>query len=145
MYKGVFLSPEQDISLLIHSVERTIRREFAERLRPFGLTPQQAAVLVAIGNSRLGRLRHAQIALKLDADASTTSEILHRLERAGWIAFERHRIDGRWRDVELSAAGKYRWAYVVSAFNEASEAVTSMLSAADKEQLAGLLRRMRGW
>lgn len=91
-----------DIGYLLNRATRQFRLGFASRLVEVGLRPQQAAALMAISRSAGGRLTPSQLADAIDADAPTTSGLLDRLARDGWVASGPNPDDGRSRIVVLT-------------------------------------------
>lgn len=95
------MSPS-DVGYLLNKATRQFRLRFASSIARVGLRPQQAAALMAIVRSDDGRLTPSQLADAIDMDAPTTTGLLERLERDGWIATMPNPDDGRSRLVALT-------------------------------------------
>ena len=116
--------PLTDVGYLLNKATRHLRLRLAEALAGTGLTPQQAAVLLAIGRSIDGRLTPRTIAESVDTDQATTSGLLERLTRDGWLRSEPHPDDGRSRLIGLT--------------EKAEQALPAVLPAQTDAGLAGI-------
>ena len=134
--------PLTDIGYLLNKATRHLRLRLAEALADTGLTPQQAAVLLAIGRSVDGRLTPRNIAGSVDTDQATTSGLLERLTRDGWLRSEPHPDDGRSRLVGLTEKAEQTLPTVLGAADQASRAATASLSADEVRKLRELLGRL---
>lgn len=131
-----------DIGYLLNKVTRQFRLRLADALADTGLTPQRAAVLMAIAGSGDGRLTPRIIAESVDTDQATTSGLLERLARDGWLVAEPNPEDGRSRLIGLTAKAERALPRVFAAADRVSSEATSSLSAREVETLSELLGRL---
>ena len=134
--------PVTDIGYLLNKTTRLLRLRLAEALADTGLTPQQAAVLLAIGRSIDGRLTPRSIAESVDTDQATTSGLLERLTRDGWLRSEPHPDDGRSRLMGLTEKAEQALPTVLAAADQVSREATASLSADEVRELRELLGRL---
>jgi DNA-binding MarR family transcriptional regulator len=92
-----------DLGFRFSRASRALRRQWAERLRPLGLTPPQSAVLRALVERPGLGLR--ELARQLDSDPMTTKHVVDELERRGWLASSRRPGDGRARSLRPTTTG----------------------------------------
>ncbi|MEN6430710.1 MAG: MarR family transcriptional regulator, partial [Coriobacteriales bacterium] len=90
-------SRTDDLADLIHRAERLFRGALAAALEETGLTASQAQVISAFARSEQSGLTHKQIAEEIAADIATTSGLLDRLTKAGWLTATPHPEDARSR------------------------------------------------
>lgn len=131
-----------DIGYLLNKVTRQFRLRLADALADTGLTPQQAAVLMAIARSVDARATPRVIAESIDTDQATTSGLLERLARDGWVLAEPNPQDGRSRLIGLTAQAEGALPQVLAAADSVSSDATACLSAAEVETLGDLLGRL---
>jgi len=131
-----------DIGYLLNRATRQFRLSFANRLAEIGLRPQQAAALMAIGRSVEGRLTPSQIADAIDIDAPTTSGVLDRLVRDGWVLSAPNPDDGRSRLVVLTEKAADVLPSVLRAAGEVSEAAMACFTPDEAQELERLLARL---
>lgn len=133
-----------DIGYLLNKVTRRFRLRLADALADTGLTPQQAAVLMVIARTTGGRLTPRAIADSIDTDQATTSGLIERLTRDGWLVAEPNPGDGRSRLIGLTEKAQSSLPQVYSAADRVSSEATSVLSASEVEMLSELLGRLSG-
>jgi len=133
---------QEDIGYLLNRTARQLRLRLAGRLAEFGLRPQQGAVLMALSRSALGRLTPSQIAESIDTDPPTTSGVIERLERDGWVASEPNPDDGRSRLIALTEKAQAVVPSVFASAEEVSRDATSCLTPEEVRLLAQLLERL---
>ncbi len=131
-----------DVGYLLNRAARRFRLGFASRLSEFGLRPQQAAALMAIGRSDGARLTPSQLADAIDVDQPTVSGLLDRLTRDGWIASIPNPDDGRSRFVVLTAKAESVLPSVLRAAGETSTEATACFTTGEAETLERLLLRL---
>jgi DNA-binding MarR family transcriptional regulator len=135
---------QRDIGYLLNRATRQFRMRFAERLADAGLRPQQAAVLMAVSAARGGRLTPSAVATAIDSDAATTTELLKRMVRDGWLLREPNPADGRSSLLALSDRARDAIPGVARVAEAVSAEAVADLSAAERETLAELLQRLGG-
>jgi len=97
---------------------------------------------MAIARSAEGRLTPGQLAESIDTDAPTTSGVVVRLERDGWVASEPNPDDGRSRLIVLTEKAEKIAPSVFAAAEAVSHEATSSLSADEVGMLGQLLERL---
>lgn len=131
-----------DIGYLLNKATRQFRLQLGDSLADTGLTPQQAAALMAIARSDAGRLTPGSIAEAIDTDAATTSGLLDRLTRDGWLDAVSNPDDGRSRLIGLTAKAEAALPAVVAAADAVSAQATAHLTTTEREALGRLLARL---
>lgn len=134
--------PALDLGFLLNQATRQFRLSLASRLAESGLRPQQAAALMALGHSSDGRLTPSQLAGAIGIDAPTTSGLLRRLARDGWIASTPNPQDRRSRFVVLTPKAEQALPAVLQFAGEVSAEATACLSPDEARELARLLSRL---
>jgi DNA-binding MarR family transcriptional regulator len=131
-----------DIGYLLNKATRQFRLRLGDSLADAGLTPQQAAVLMAVARSDSGRLTPGSIAEAIDTDAATTSGLLDRLSRDGWLDAVPNPDDGRSRLIGLTVKAEAALPGVMAAADAVSTRGTAHLTATERETLGHLLARL---
>jgi len=131
-----------DIGYLLNKAARRFRLDLAARLAEHGLRPQQAAALMALGNSAGERLTPSQIADAIDMDAPTASGLLDRLARDGWVASIPNPNDGRSRLVVLTDKATAALPSVLQAAHAVSTKAMSSFTPDEARTLRRLLSRL---
>lgn len=131
-----------DLGYLVHRAARQMRLRLAARLAELNLRPQQGAVLMAIARSECGRLTPSQIAEYIDMDAPSTTGVLERLQRDGWVTSERNPEDGRSRLIALTERAAAVAPSVIAVAETVSHEATSGLTAGEVRTLGELLARV---
>ena len=134
--------PPDDIGYLLNRATRQFRLQLAEALSNLALRPQQAAALLAIAHSRDGRLTPQAIAEAIATDAATTSGLIERMSRDGWLASQPNPEDGRSRLMVLTEKATAALPNVRTAAESVSARATSGLSPEEIAVLANLLARI---
>jgi MarR family transcriptional regulator for hemolysin len=86
-----------------HAFERALNDELA----PHGITMRQAQVLALLAEA--GELSQHEVAKRLGIEAPTVAGVLHRMERAGWIARVACPGDARKKLVRPAPRGRPVW------------------------------------
>jgi MarR family transcriptional regulator for hemolysin len=131
-----------DIGYLLNKATRQFRLQLGDSLAGMGLTPQQAAVLMAIARSDAGRLTPRSIAEAIDTDAATTSGLLDRLTRDGWLDAVPNPDDGRSRLIGLTTKAEAAIPSVMVAAEAVSGQATAHLTTTEREILSRLLAKL---
>jgi len=115
---------------------------FAAELCSDGPTPQQFALLLAIGQnpgiSQIGLVR------EIGVDRSTVAEMVQRLARRGLIARHRAPSDGRENALSLSAAGARLLARALPGVARAQRRILAPVPAGQRKAALRLLRLLAG-
>lgn len=118
---------------------RTVRA-MAEHLRPFGLTGAQFDVLAQVGAAE-GRTQQ-ELAESLLTTKGNICQLLSRMEAGGLL---RRVPDGRANRLHLTPAGRRLYAQVLPAHEAWVAQRFAVLTAEERAQLSGLLRRLERW
>jgi MarR family transcriptional regulator, transcriptional regulator for hemolysin len=85
---------------LVHGVARAWRQKLDQRLKPLGLSQAKWRTLLHLSRAETA-LTQSQIAFRLGIEEPSLVNLLHRLERAGWIARKTSPQDRRCKTVHL--------------------------------------------
>jgi len=131
-----------DLGYLLQQAAKQYRTRFAIELRSHNLTTQQAAVLMALAATPDRALVPSSIADLIGADPATTTGLLQRLERDGWLSSVANPGDGRSRLLSLTPNAEK----IVPSLMEIAEGVSARggeaLSTDELDTLVSLLRRL---
>jgi DNA-binding MarR family transcriptional regulator len=131
-----------DIGYLLNRTTRQLRLGLGEALTEIGLRPQQAAVIMVIARSRDNRLTPGAVADAIDTDAATTSGLLKRLTRDGWLSAASNPDDGRSRLFALTDKAHQALPNVMAIAEAVSARATACLSKKELDTLVQLLQRV---
>jgi DNA-binding MarR family transcriptional regulator len=81
-----------------------LHRRLKNAIAPLGVTPDQYVVLWVLNS--YGKLSQREIYELIYSDGNTVGEMLHRMEKKGWVRRVRHPGDGRARQVEITSPGQ---------------------------------------
>lgn len=98
------MAAARDLGFLVNKLARAIRGALADEIAPTGLTPAQAAVVLALCGA--GPSTPAHLADALGFDRATMSGVVDRLRRDGWIDVGPHPADGRSRLLSATASSR---------------------------------------
>ena len=87
---------------LLHGVARAWRLKLDQRLKPLGLSQAKWRTLLHLYRAQAD-LTQSEIASHLGIEEPTLVSLLHRLERAGWVARKPASHDRRCKTVHLGA------------------------------------------
>ncbi|MDM0021683.1 MarR family winged helix-turn-helix transcriptional regulator [Variovorax saccharolyticus] len=108
-----------------------------------GLTSRQLALLVAVAQRPGGS--QSQVAQDIGLDLNTCSDLVQRTASKGLLKRERSSVDGRSFCLFLTDDGERALVDSTGKAVEYRDAVARRLSASEREQLIGLLRKMLGF
>jgi MarR family transcriptional regulator, transcriptional regulator for hemolysin len=131
-----------DLGYLLQRTARMYRGRLAVALQPLQLTPQQASVLIAMEAAPGRTLTHRGVADAVDADVATTTGLLGRLERDGWILSAVNSADRRSKLFTLTPHASGVVPELMALARDASLLARETLSAEEYEELLGLLGRL---
>jgi DNA-binding MarR family transcriptional regulator len=117
--------PEPRVSYVVARLERALRVEINERVKPHGLTTLQYTTLSILG--RRGELSNAQLARRAYMTPQSTSEVLDALEKKGLVSRTPHPNHRRVFPAALTRKG-----------TKALEACNAAVDDLECEMLAGL-------
>lgn len=133
-----------DLGYLLQQAAKQYRTRFAAELRAFDLTAQQAAVLIALAATPQRSLAPGALAEAVGADAATTTGLLQRLERDGWLSSAANPDDRRSRLVSLTVRAEQTVPALMATARGVSAHASETLSADELDTLVSLLRRLTG-
>ncbi len=125
------------LTILGESFQSHIRKVLAEH----GLRPRQLRILDLLADR--GPTGQRELAELMGIDHSTLVNLLNPLEDGRLIKRERDTTDRRRHVVSIAAAGQRRLAKADQAFRDAEDAFFAALADDEREQLHGLLSRLR--
>ncbi len=136
------MSAPDDLGYLLQLSAKQYRAQFAIGLRPHNLTSQQAAVLLALAASPGVALVPSAVADAIGADPATTTGLLQRLERDGWLSSETNPGDGRSRLLSLTPNAEQTVPTLIAIAQGVSASAADALSADELDTFLALLRRL---
>jgi DNA-binding MarR family transcriptional regulator len=133
-------TPFESVGFLLSTLGYVVSRGFHEALAPFDLEPRQFAVLRAIGFLE-GQPQQA-VATRLHIPPSRMVALVDELAERGFLERRADPNDRRVRTLHLTAAGRkaLEAAFEVAVAHE--QKVSGGLSAAERKELLGYLRRI---
>lgn len=124
---------------LVGRLSRRTSLDLDRRVRPFGVTFAQAALLARLWQ-RAG-LTQTQLQEEVGVDASTMTGLLQRMHRQGLVRRRRDRRDSRLQRVYLTDHGRELFPRLNAEAEATSRRLLAGFSEADASQLRDLLRR----
>ena len=125
------------LTILGEGFSRHIREVLAEH----DLKPRQLRILDLLADR--GPVGQRELAELMGIDHSALVVLLNPLEDARLVKRERDTVDRRRHVVTIAPAGRRRLAQADQAFRDAEDAFFAPLSPEEREQLHGLLSRLR--
>ncbi|SRR6266487_1068706 len=117
-----------------------VARRFSERLAPLGIEPRQFGVLSRLAANE-GKSQQA-IGELIGLNPTRMVFLVDELERLGLVERRRNPADRRSNALHLTDAGRAVLDRVRRSGDDPSERLGASLSAAERRQLTGLLRRL---
>jgi len=136
------VSAPNDLGYLLQQAAKQYRTRFAIELRTHDLTTQQAAVLMALAATPGRALVPSSVAELIGADPATTTGLLQRLERDGWLSSAANPGDGRSRLLSLTAVAEKTVPSLMEIAEGVSARAGEALCADELGTLVSLLRRL---
>ena len=131
---------DKSLGFGIVRVFRQLNRETGRIAKPFGLSGEQASILMVLwleGPMKIGELQH-----ELKLSSASLSGALDRMEAAGVVRRTRDPDDGRvWR-VEASGMDARTRQRAEVAIRDLEERAFAVLTAAERRELARLLDKI---
>lgn len=132
---------DDNIATLLSQVSRLLRRSFDERARNIGVTRPQWQVLAIL--SRNAGIKQGRLAEILEVEPITAGRMIDRLQEAGLVERRADPADRRaWR-IYLTRRGENQLDDLRPFALETFETLLEGIGEAEREQLYGLLTRMR--
>ena len=121
-------------------VNRKIARSYRNQIAGLGLTHSQFFLLVAILEEE--GILPSMLAEKVDLDRPTTSGLLDRLERDGWIERRSDEKDRRILRIFLSTKGRGHRSKLLNLFHKTNRGFLDRFSVAEWDQFQTFLQRL---
>jgi DNA-binding MarR family transcriptional regulator len=131
---------EPGVAFLLAQLGAHAAGAFAQRLAPLDLTPPQAGVLRLLAQSP-GQSQRA-LADALGMHATRLVALIDELEGRGLVARTRDAVDRRNYALSLTDEGSAKLAELAAVAREHERAITGVLAADERRQLAAALRRI---
>lgn len=133
--------PSPTTSSLLMEVGRLLREDFRRRAKHLQLTQAQTMALACL--AKQPGLSQVALAEKLEVHPVTITQLVDRLQRAGWVRREVHEDDRRAFRLFVTDKADPILSEVWKIAAQAREHALSGLSKAERETLDGLLGRMK--
>ncbi len=124
---------------LIHQVGRELGTALERQLAPYGITAQQAALLLHAGRQETGP---SQLMTQLGTDTAGMTKLLDRLEDKGLLRRRRHPDDRRAIIIELTDQGRALVPRLPPIFGRVTRQLLTGFSTDEISQLMAMLQRM---
>jgi DNA-binding MarR family transcriptional regulator len=124
---------------LLHQVGRELSTALERRLAPFGITAQQAALLLHAGRNGSGP---SQLMALLGTDTAGMTKLLDRLEGKGLVQRRPHPDDRRAIIIELTDQGRALATRLPPIFGQVTSQLLAGFSTDEVDQLTTMLQRM---
>jgi len=121
-------------------ITRKITRYYRDKISVFGLTHGQFFMLVAIFEEDF--LLPSKLAAKTALDRPTTTGLLDRLERDGWIERQPDSNDRRALRIHLSSKAEKNRNSILSIFDEINSQFVNRYSKKEWQQFQSLLQKL---
>jgi DNA-binding MarR family transcriptional regulator len=133
--------PPTTTSSLLMDVGRLLRADFRRRAEHLKLTQAQMGALACL--AKQPGISQVALAEKLEVHPVTVTQLIDRLQRAGWVRRETHEDDRRAFRLFLTEQADPILSEVWKIAAQAREHALGGLSKAEREQLDSLLSRMK--
>ena len=128
------------ICFQLSRITRKITRYYRDKISAFGLTRGQFFMLVAIFEE--DSLLPSQLAEKAALDRPTTTGLLDRLERDGWVERQPDSNDRRALRIHLSSKAVKNRNSILSIFEEINSQFVNRYSKEEWRQFQSLLQKL---
>ena len=132
---------ERHIGFLISDVARLMRTAFDRRVRRLGLTRAQWLVINRL--HRYPGVTQSALAEMLEVEKASAGRMIDRLEQKGWVERRADAGDRRINRLYLTAAADPIHADLQEIADEMIADALSLLSAAEQQEFAALMRRVK--
>ena len=131
---------EDCICFQLGRLSRGISKTYGDKIGPYGLTQGQFFMLVAILEEDY--MLPSRIAEKVALERATTTGLLDRLERNGWIERRHDKTDRRTVRVYPTAKAIDHKDEIMSTFEKTNQCYLSRFSATELKDLRKLLKKL---
>src|SRR4051812_16315070 len=135
--------PEPDsFAPLLHEAARAWRLKLDQRLKPMGLSQAKWRTLLHLSLAD-GALTQSEIASRLGVEEPTLVNLLHRLERAGWVSRKTAQHDRRCKTVHLGPRAEHAIERINATATDLRNELLSEIPAADLQRCMDVLERIK--
>ena len=127
---------------LTNHAARLFAQALREKISPLGIAPAQFMVLIELWQE--DGLTQSELVTRLDVEQATMANTLARMERDGLIERRQHPEDKRARMNFLTPKARSLEVEATNAAREVNTAFLEPLSAGERTQFIGLMRRIIG-
>src|SRR5690242_932616 len=127
---------------LLHGGARAWRQKLDQRLKPLGLSQAKWRTLLHLYRAELS-LTQFEIASRLGIEEPTLVSLLHRLERAGWVARKTAEHDRRCKTVHLGRRAHHAIEQINDTAVHLREELLSDIPLAELEHCMEVLERIK--
>jgi MarR family transcriptional regulator for hemolysin len=127
---------------LLHGVARAWRLKLDQRLKPLGLSQAKWRTLLHLYHAKTP-LTQAEVASRLGIEEPTLVSLLHRLERAGWVARKAAEHDRRCKMVHLGKRAQRAIEQINDTAVNLREELLSDIPTADLSRCIEVLERIK--
>ena len=127
---------------LLHGVARAWRLKLDQRLKPMGLSQAKWRTLLHLSLAD-GALTQSEIASRLGVEEPTLVNLLHRLEKAGWVARKIAPHDRRCKTVHLGSRAQHAIERINATAANLREELLSDVPPADLRRCMEVLERIK--
>lgn len=132
--------PSDSTGDLLMAAARLIRRETAQELDTWGITPAQSRALRVIASSE--PVRPSVLATALRITPRSATEVVDALEAHDWVTRSADPTDRRATALALTDAGRMLLRKIEDVRGQAAERVLDVLSERDRRTLDRILTRL---
>lgn len=132
---------ETSVGFLLAKAHQRLFAHFREALTPYGITPQQFALLAFLWKN--DALTQVELSEKTQIDRSTTGGLIDRLQKAGLVERHPNPNDRRSFLVQLTPRGRALEKDLTSLALQVRKRFTSRLSDKEYDLLSELLEKLR--
>src|SRR6266581_1671900 len=136
------MSDGETFGHLLHGTARTWRQKLDERLKPMGLSQAKWRTLMHLSLSREA-LTQAEVAGRLGVEEPTVVNLLHRLEKEGWITRNSSPHDRRCNMVLLGRRAQRVIAQINATADKLRHELLAGIPQADLQTCMRVLARVR--
>lgn len=130
------------IGPLLHGAARAWRNKLDERLRPLGLSQAKWRTLSHLARSE-GRITQSDLAQTIGVEEPTLVNLLHRLEKEGWVKRRSAAHDRRCKTVHLQKRANVVLAEIRKQMDELRSELIAGIPARDLQVCLRVLERIR--
>jgi DNA-binding MarR family transcriptional regulator len=128
------------IGYLVHRTDVKMTNYFTERLKPYGVTPEQWSIISILSSSKVTTQK--ELAKSINKNQTTVVRMIQSMEKKGLVKKTYNQQDRRSHDLILTPKGSDLKKDLLPEVKDAHNFVTSSLSEQETEQLKVLLNKL---